>query len=418
MSPNFEKGIIGAVIIVSSVGGVEAQNPKNEIDNSKNVIEVSDKQKNDIIKNSISFEDAQKSLDEKNLNKIKDEKQIEEIRTELGLTSQEGKEVGPEFYRNQYLKYMEHPSYKERLAKEMYGNEVIDEEKQNKIDEEYNKRIEEIRKVPIKILPQGNENISRYSPIEKNIQTTAIAALHELSHAAEYRPDEVIDKGFSEKKMESFISTEDTLNIQIDKICKEKYFALQKIGDKEYKENHQKFIEILRKYIDNNKNNAEFKNQYNLNLINNSLNELNNSYFSLQDFYKYFNYSDQLNIIKENRDLLYSLEPYENERDKYDSKINGLINYVDYLKSNTEIKARLNSLRIKAINEYNFDLNTNFDINKLNGLKNDSQYKDLINLGLNDEGINELMKYTAMNEENGDTYYHDGWDYNNKQDQA
>ena len=81
--------------------------------------------------------------------------------------------------------------------------------------------------------------------------------------------------------------------------------------------------------------------------------------------------------------------------------------------SNTELKARLNTLRIRAAekNEYNFK--DDFDINKYNNVKDSPQYKSLKRV-MSDEQINELMKYTADNgkkTDNNGIYVNPGWNY-------
>ena len=60
MGPKFEKGIIGAAIVASSIGATEAQGQKAEqIDNSKK-IEINVEQNKQVDNKTISFEDAEK----------------------------------------------------------------------------------------------------------------------------------------------------------------------------------------------------------------------------------------------------------------------------------------------------------------------------------------------------------------------
>src|SRR3989339_1551338 len=62
--------------------------------------------------------------------------------------NKEGKSIAsmdPEFYRNEYIKYMEHPSYKERLAREIYGDSIITKDMQKIIDIKFTERLKQIK---------------------------------------------------------------------------------------------------------------------------------------------------------------------------------------------------------------------------------------------------------------------------------
>lgn len=404
MKSNFEKGLIGAAIVASSFGATEAQEQKIAGADISKKIEISVEQEKGIPEKSISFEDAKKSLVERNILKENDQKRIETIRAELGLASQKDEKMNPEFYREQYIKYMEHPSYKQRLSKEMFGDNIIDTKKQELIDKEYIERLEQIKKVPISML-QDTDPDALYDPSHygnKNgrdsVVTTRRAAPHEFSHSLDMGKHGIIEEGFNQK-LNSFLEKDtgglesegNNLNIKKDSVLSETESIM-------YKENHEKFIETLRKYIDDNKDNTEFKERNSFNVIKNNVNDLNSSYFTVQDFFKFFHYLDQIKIMKENRDLLDNLSKEEGKIKEFSDKIKNLESEADYLKNNSEVKARLNYLRIKAIKENGYDLNNEFNINNFDELKNDSQYKDLKDkLGLSDNQINELMKYTAGN---------------------
>lgn len=221
-------------------------------------------------------------------------------------------ENNQEFYINKYIKYMEHPSYKQRLAKEMFGDVNINEAMQNIVDEEYNKRINKIYSIIIEMIPDVDnptKDTSNFSPSNKVVTSTPRAIFHEIQHRLDNNDDNFIirQKGFEEVKNKN-------------------------IGLKTILEN-----------------------------------------------YNYFGRSD-------------------------------------------EIKARLNSLRIKAIMMYGFDLNTDFDINNYEKLREDKEYNELrFDLNLTNEQINELMKYIAINDKNNvddKTYVHPGWDYGNENNKA
>lgn len=235
-----------------------------------------------------------------NAQEIKQDQDTIKNKTEISMD--------PEYYRNEYIKYMEHPSYKVRLAKEMYGDEVIDEEKQKNIDKTYEDRVNKIKNISIEMMPNVEDPLldsSYYSILNKSVKTTPRASSHELTHSLDHIGNFMArQKGFEDKKNE--------------------FLDLKK---------------ILKKY--------------------------------------------------------------------------------NYMSKSTEIKARLNSLRIKAINMYGFDLNNEFDINNYEKLREDKEYEELrFNLNLTNEQINELMKYTAMNERENDTYYHPDWNYYNNNNQS
>lgn len=424
MSSNLEKGIIGAAIIASSVGVVEAKEKNiNELNKTQS-IEVSSKvSENKSDKKTISFENAQKILYEKELSKKNDQEKISEIREELGLLDDKN---DPEYYRNQYIKYMEHPSYKVRLAKEMYGDEIIDEEKQKNIDQEYNERIYQIKNVPIFIDeergPHGKEN-SKYDREHDFVVSNKQDIFHELSHSVDWRKSNINpnekDKGFHNKYLSMETGSENDILSEIESLELEKYKIL---GDYEieYRKNYSEFIKLINEYIINNENSNDFKEKYSD--IDALKKEINSEYnhISLDRFYELFNSpSEQLFFLKNYGDLMQKIQDYQEKEKVYNKRINILYSYFNYLNTNTEIKARLNYLRLKAIEKHGFDLSKNFDINNYEELKKDPQYQDLkIDLGFSDEQINELMKYTAENEninEKDETYYHPEWDYNNNQ---
>ena len=320
-----------------------------------------------------------------------------------------------EFYRNEYIKYMEHPSYKERLSKEMYGDEKIDEEKQKKIDREYEDRMKQIKNV---LLENANGLFdSSFVPDSNKVHGIPFTFNHEFSHSLDFRlrkpiltetsknyfefiTDSTIENGFNDKK-ELFFNL-NKLNADLLQLEKEKNDSIKK---EEYNRRLFKFVDILNIYINNNKDNIQFCHEKSFNFVLNELNKLNRKNFNVQKFYKYFNYRDQINIIHDDLELLQELESYENQQKFYDDKISKLKIIKDYYASNSEIKARLNHLRLRAKNEFNYNLNKEFDINNFEELKKDVQYFELKReLNLSDEEINELMKVTAFNNSKNVSY--------------
>jgi len=440
MKFNFEKAkdiikktAIGAGVVASSLGNLEAQEVKT---NSK---------EKDISKNEIVSDNKNLKITKDQNEKLRLEK-IKEIEKELGVLKENNDINDAEFYRNEYLKYMEHPSYKVRLAKEMYGDQIIDEEKQRQINYEYKKRLDQINKVSIEIdnkFDPLSQNTPKFSVKDNLIQSNIKGVFHEFSHTAE--GDRYTSSGF-DKKMREFKTQGDLANRK--KILEsEKTNALNKIMTKEvYEINHNEYLTVLRKYIEDNKNSEEFQTEkvYKLykkiNDIYESMNVGVKNYFSCFDLQNpnpkfiasvsedkqsftmeedLFNLkksisSDQTDFINKNEEILKKLISYERQSNAYDKKIRPIISSLLYLKSGTEVRARLNHLRMLAIEKYNFDLNTDFNINEFEKLKDDPQYIDLKNnLGYSDEQINELMKYTAENKntnEKDKTYYHPSWD--------
>lgn len=329
---NAKKNIMGAGVIIASVGNLEAQEIKPSIVEKK-------LDKTEVFNNTLK-ETAKKDTIQERI--ISDQQRIKEIEKDLGI-SKKNSINNPEYYRSKYLKYMEHPSYKERLAKEMYGDALINEEMKKNIDEEYAERLKQIKKILIEINPninKENDDYSNYNPETNKIETKEDVIFHEISHSldANFRPIKNLeefrparDKGFTFKKREILSSAKE------------------------------------RSILENRKDSLTLKNPN---------------------------------------------DPY----------INWINRSIHYLSQNTELKARLNYLRMKAIENYNFDLNKDFNVNDFDELKKDAQYIDLKEgLGLSDEQINELMKYTAdigKNINNNEGYFSPDWNYGNEDNQA
>ena len=323
----------------------------------------------------------------------------------------------PEFFRSEFINYMKHPAYKERLAKEMYGDVPIDIDMQKIIDDEYEKRLNQIRTIPIYLLPNIYEKIkdpSYYSLNNNEVNTTRYAAPHELTHAADYA--------------DKFATREMGLVTVLDKFLKDRemeYFRF--IASPETKEYRQKmllFSVIVKEYILKNKNNIKFtipddyldENETAYDFILSQLDELNLKDFNLKNYNEYISQEDRKIINEDNK-----IKELTVEIEEYLRKLSEIQNNHFYYYQNTEIKARINHLRIRAIKEFDFDQSKEFDINKFDSLKDDKQYNELKDhLKLSDEQINELMRYVAVNQDNdeekSDTYYHPAWDYNDKHD--
>lgn len=305
---------------------------------------------------------AQENISDANL----DETEVNKVDT--STTS-----MDPEFYRNEYIKYMEHPSYKKRLAKEMYGNDIISEEKAEVVNTEYKRRLDKIKNVTINITPDVNnkkKDQSRYHISSDSINATPYAVFHELSHEADTFSSK--EKGFEDIKNKYITDTKKTYTDFLNSEESKKYNQNCLLLTKAIEENIVKNNDSIKSEIEKREGYDVFK-------------------LDIFKFYKDLKKEDQNKIYSNNKELIDVMENYINICGK-------LFSNMEYYGENTEIKARLNELRFRAINEFNFNLDDVFDINNFDELKNDSPYKDLKDkLGLSDNQINELMKYTAVN---------------------
>jgi hypothetical protein len=336
-------------VIASTIGGIN-NGPEQvnifQVDNLKN--------KGDQVDNSSTQEKKMLYVMKKNEEKQKTAYNIDKIREELGLSVDNNKEnkLDPEFYRNEYIRFMKDPSYKLRLAKEMYGDKVIDGEKQKNIDKEYENRLKIINEISISMIPDTDSPYADSSHAQaENGNTSVVAsprlAPHELTHALD--PD--LRPEFSGKMR-----------------------------------NDAGFVEKKKEYLND---------------------------------YLYNISRDIMQIEEEKSEALKNIDTnVENENDiknRYDRILNKLKEIQNYYGTSPEIKARLEFLRIKAMKEHGYNPSDDFDINKFEDLKKDAQYQELIDkLKLNNDQINDLMKYTADNTEDkkGD-YRHPGWNYDN-----
>lgn len=412
-----KKVAIGAGIVATSVSPLEAIgkgatlliNDKIKETNKESKESINEEKKDN---KNVSFEDAKKLSSEVDLRKNKEKDRIAELRQELGaiypsekakteeeyhkvdgvIPLNESKNIDPEYHRSEYLKYMNDPAYKDRLAKEMYGDDILDETKQSAIDLEYKYRLDNIKNVQInmnKKIQDESEDPSSYNPYEKTISTTPRASLHELTHATAHRDDAGIQKGFIDIK-NKYIPDQSSVYVNYIKGNETKIANLNDIS----------LAKIVKEYIINNKDNIKFK----VNDMTISSNGCKNAYdfvlkqtndtkngLDLFQFHEYLSSEDQEKIYSNNKELLENMKEYSQKFNKIYSKFN-------YYSKNSEIKARLDFLRLRAVKEYNFDQKNDFDINKFLDIKNDRQYKELKEkLDLTDDQINELMKYTAEN---------------------
>ncbi|ETB63745.1 MAG: hypothetical protein O210_OD1C00001G0209 [Parcubacteria bacterium RAAC4_OD1_1] len=418
------KTAIGAGVVSASLGSLEAQEVKSDRKEKElNETEIV----SDTTQNQNEKESIKKQTDSIRLEKIKEiendlgiskenkdykeeiEKELEnqdfidrrkEIFGKDGVFSffedqnrPENNEDFNKIMRNRYIEYIKDPSYKERLKKEMYGDKTLNEEEIKEIDKEYEERLKQAEKVSILTKSnisafEGSFN-SEWNEIEVGVNENAFN--HEFSHAVEIRPDDhqIKDDGFS-RILKSF-----NLKEAEDLLLYDNMVNIKKKLEPKFKE----YLQDLQKdsnYIYNNDLNKIFKE----NTVSNIINTIEKQY--------------RKNFIVQNIETINNIKSAEI---KYFETVDEVRKY---LIKKTEIKARLNSLRMMAKQKYNYQLEDNFNINDYPLLKEDYQYKQLKQIDLSDEQINELMKYTAMNEnEDGKgNYYNPNWNYNNEDNKA
>jgi len=294
-----------------------------------------------------------------------------------------------EKYRNDYLNYMSQPTYRMRLAREMYPFFSSSKDIQESIDIEYKQRLDRVKNIPIHMLPDPKPGESDKSFYDSDgIYTTADAAIHEISHCANGKGDD--GWGFTDILRQYKYRASSAGEI---------WFWAFNGGIKEFQENNSLLYQILKNYVIQNKDSVK-------------LNGLN---LSKPDDYEFImqELSNASPDLHEERDAVFVLNKFfdNKSREQFESKNSQLIQDLisqrdktnrfvkeEYYKP-TEIKARLNHLRIKAIHKYGFDIESgNFDINDYPELKNDKQYQELNKqVGLSNKAINDLMQVTAGN---------------------
>lgn len=423
-----KKIVMGVGVISASYGNLDAKVSKTNIENPKQTE----------VENSTEKPTNTTTKELREQRERNDQEKIDELEKELGIDDTDNNNPNAEeSSRDKYLKYMENPSYKDRLAKEMFSDKILDEEMKESVNQEYKDRLDQVKNVDINI--DNNLETSEFTPKNNEIHSSENVIFHELSHAAE--GDRHNSRSF-EQKVRGF-KAEGRLMAEKKKLIEEKSRKLSEIMTPEaYEKNHEEFISLLKKHLVDIKNYTDFKTDKIESKINN---DYDSKSFSVSNFLEDFNLKKsgpnfkmivskdkqsytleeelfsikesipkiQSDFINKNNELLKKLTSYESVQDSYDKKIGPLVKDLFYLKNGTEIRARLNYLRMKAIENYNFDQKNDFNINDYEKLKADPQYNDLkINLGFSDEQINELMKNTASLENTNDSnYHHVGWKY-------
>lgn len=283
--------------------------------------------------------------------------------------------------RDTFRTYMEHPSYKTRLAKEMYVDSPVDK---NAVEQEYKRRAERLNSVNLEVKPDTiNGHSGEYNSGTHTVSAMEGTGYHELSHAVDNRKM-FIDKDTAftglkngivtyPKEQELAYRNSDVYRKGTEGLEEGRRVILSDLEAGKFAPNPNFFpagtqphrlIDLFKQEV------SKYGDDFTLNMTT-----------ATPEYIKGFRESPHQIALKERRLA-------ENKIYKADK--------LDYLSSDTEIKARINDLRLKAIEKYGHNLNKRFDINKFPELKKEEAYKELSEeLKMSDEAINKLSGYVA-----------------------
>jgi hypothetical protein len=277
-----------------------------------------------------------------------------------------------------FKKYMEHPSYKERLGRELFGDGKVDE---RAVEEEYQRRMGKLSQIQIMDesgLNKGEEG--HYLPSQGILRAKNPEVFyHEMTHALDNNPSI-----FGVAPVVPFTKVKDrlvTYPIQREKEYMEKYGQYRKPNYKILQEKMAKDVDegIISppSYLS--------KEEYKRHLLQ------GDPFFEVRKPKPEQGITQEyINAFRANPAAQFIEKALDAEDKEYKSAA------LNYLKDDTEMKARINSLRLQAIDKYKYDPGKPFNINDYPELKKDHQYKHLTDdLKMSDEDINELSKYIA-----------------------
>jgi hypothetical protein len=277
-----------------------------------------------------------------------------------------------------FKNYMQHPAYKERLGRELFGEGPID---QRAVETEYQRRMERIPEIKIEDasgLNKGEEG--HYLPSQRILRAkTPEVFYHEFTHALDNNPSM-----FGIAPVVPFTKVKDrllTYPAQREKEYMEKYGQYRKPNYKILQEKMVKDVDegIIKppSYLS--------KEEYKKDLIQ------GDPFFEVRKPRPEQGITQEyINAFKAHPSAQFIQKALDAEDKEYKSAA------LNYLKDDTEMKARINSLRLQAIQKHGYDQSKPFKIEDYPELKKDHQYKHLTeDLKMSDKDIDELSKYIA-----------------------
>jgi len=297
-----------------------------------------------------------------------------------------------------YKKSMANPSYKARLAREMFGDATPNQEA---VEREYKKRADILDNMKV---------IDASKDMDKSMDMTAMGVLgayDDKTNSILYNPA-IIDK---DSDIEAVMAHEaahgldtnrdDFLNFTRSPFTKKKE---EIVGDKpnEFYDKNTAKLNLSTNYsaiINNLKNDIKSGkikvtgNKQELEEVLSKWPSAGSSFAtSLEDVFDAVN--NNTNITPDYINKLSNTPATKQVMTErvVDKKYGDLL----YLNHDTEVKARINALRTKANLKYGYDYNEPFDISKYPELKKDINYKQLSeDLEMPDEKISQLSEYVA-----------------------
>lgn len=277
-----------------------------------------------------------------------------------------------------FKSYMEHPSYKKRLGKELFGDGPVDNKA---VEEELKRRMERFSEIKIEDasgLNKGEEG--HYLPSQRILRAkTPEVFYHEFTHAMDNNPSM-----FGIAPAVPFTNVKDrlvTYPAQREKEYMEKYGQFRKPNYKVLQEKMAKDVDegIIKppSYLS--------KEEYKKDLLQ------GDPFFEVRKPRPEQGITQEyIDAFKTHPSAQFIQKALDAEDKEYKSAA------LNYLKDDTEMKARINSLRLQAIEKHGYDQSKPFKIEDYPELKKDPQYKQLTeDLKMSDKDIDELSKYIA-----------------------
>lgn len=293
-----------------------------------------------------------------------------------------------------YKKSMQSPTYKERLAREMYGDVPLDDDQKDEVDANF-----EMRKWLINNV--GTEKVNN-----RNTGNEALGEYIAKDYLIQYNPQKIRESGENE---ESVLAHEYGHSLDTDLI---EEFAIPNSGfsqkKKEMVENPVKesdYVESRDLEKINHEGTIDVLNQITEDIRKGKIKIVDTEKFNdaLREAGKRYNTDGDAAVVSVLKHTTFDNKYIDNlEKSKGYEKINKYKeyekdrNFKEYVNRDTEVKARINALRIKANLNHGYNFDEPFDINKYPTLKTDMNYIQLNKfLKMSDDSINKLSEYVA-----------------------